>query len=126
MSHIVIVDDSEEILSVMKYFLELRDYSVTTVDSAAELNTIIQSVTPDLILLDIFLNGQDGREVCRQLRRNSATKYLCILMFSASSEALGNYKEYGADGFIEKPFGLDEVVHKIEQSIEHCKNYHPQ
>jgi DNA-binding response OmpR family regulator len=47
-------------------------------------------------------------------------------MFSASPKALANYAEYGADGFIEKPFGLTEIINKIEASLEKCKDYHPQ
>lgn len=126
MSNIIIVDDSEDILGVMKYFLELKGYSVETLTSSSGLANLIKTFSPDLVILDIFLQGQDGREVCRELRNNPVTKDVCILMFSASAKALANYKEYGADGFIEKPFGLNEIVEKIEAALEDCKNYHSQ
>lgn len=125
MSKIVIVDDSMDLLEVLKYFLEEKGYEVETLTTPQDLIPLIRSFSPDVILLDIYLQAEDGRNICRELRKNEETKYLCILMFSASAKALGNYKEYGADGFIEKPFGLKEIVDKIEATIETCKDYHP-
>lgn len=125
MSKIVVVDDSKDLLEILKFFLEEKGYEVETGNKKRELISLIKSFSPDLIILDIFLEGEDGREICRELRRHKETKYMCILMFSASPKAIGNYKEYGADGFIEKPFGLTEIIKKIEATMETCKNYEP-
>ena len=108
----------------MKICREEKGYEVETVTKQEDLISIIKSFSPDLIILDIYLLEEDGREICKELRRHEETKYLCILMFSASAKALTNYKEYGADGYIEKPFGLNEIVHKIESTLEGCKDYH--
>jgi DNA-binding response OmpR family regulator len=124
MSKIVIVDDSRDLLEVLKYFLEEKGYEVETVLNKQELVEAIRSYSPDLIILDIYLQGEDGREICKELRLQEETKYLCILMFSASTKALINYKDYGADGYIEKPFGLNEIVEKIEATLETCRDYH--
>lgn len=126
MSKIVIVDDSPDLLEVLKYFLEEKGYEVYTVATQHDLETIIRSFSPDLIILDIFLQSEDGREICKDLRRHEETKYLCILLFSASPRALANYKDYGADGYLEKPFGLNEIVEKIEATLDTCKDYHRQ
>ncbi len=123
MSKIVIVDDSQDLLDVLQFFLEQRGYKVETASSEQHLMSLIKSFSPDLIILDIYLRGEDGREICKKLRRQIETKYLCILMFSASVKKLANYKEYGADDYIEKPFGLNEVVDKIESTLITCKNY---
>ena len=123
MSKIVIVDDSQDLLDVLQFFLEQRGYKVETASSEQQLMSLIKSFSPDLIILDIYLRGEDGREICKKLRRQIETKYLCILMFSASVKKLANYKEYGADDYIEKPFGLNEVVDKIESTLITCKNY---
>jgi DNA-binding response OmpR family regulator len=125
MRKIVIVDDSQDLLEVLKYFLEEKGYEVETATKEQDLISLVRSFSPDLIILDIYLQAEDGREICKELRRHKETKYLCILMFSASSRALTNYKEYGADGYIEKPFGLNEIVKKIETTLETCKDYHP-
>ena len=125
MSKIIIVDDSVDLLDILKFFLVEKGFDVETATSRQHLISLAKSFSPDLIILDIFLEGEDGREVCRELRRRKETKYVCILMFSASPKAIGNYKEYGADGFIEKPFGLKEIIDKIEATLEHCKDYQP-
>jgi two-component system, OmpR family, alkaline phosphatase synthesis response regulator PhoP len=124
MSKIVIVDDSTDLLEVLKYFLEEKGYEVQTATTQQDLVALIKSFSPDLIILDIYLQAEDGRDICKELRKNEETKYLCILMFSASAKALINYKEYGADGYIEKPFGLNEIVDKVESTLETCKDYH--
>jgi DNA-binding response OmpR family regulator len=124
MSKIVIVDDSRDLLEALKFFLEEKGYEVETATREHDLISLVKSFSPDLIILDIYLQGEDGREICKELRRHEETKYLCILMFSASTKAHSNYKEYGADGYIEKPFGLNEIVDKIESTLETCKDYH--
>jgi len=123
MSKIVIVDDSRDLLEALKFFLEEKGYEVETATREHDLISLVKSFSPDLIILDIYLQGEDGREICKELRRHEETKYLCILMFSVSTKAHSNYKEYGADGCIEKPFGLNEIVDKIESTLETCKDY---
>lgn len=126
MSKILLVDDSMDLLEILKFFLEEKGYEVETATNEHELITLIKSFSPDLIILDIYLRGEDGREICKELRRHEVTKYLCVLIFSASTKALANYKQYGADGYIEKPFGLHDIVDKIESTLEGCKDYHRQ
>lgn len=123
MSKIIIVDDSADLLEVMKFFLEEKGFEVVTATQKKSLVSLIKSFSPDLIILDIYLQEEDGREICKELRRHQETKHLCILMFSASKPTL-DFKEYGADGYIQKPFGLDEIVAKIESILEICKDNH--
>ena len=125
MSKIVIVDDSIDLLEVLKYFLEEKGYEIEILTDTNALVPVIRSFSPDLILLDIFLQGEDGREICKDLRKHEETKYLCVLLFSASSKALTDYKEHGADGYLEKPFGLNEIIEKITATLDTCKDYHP-
>lgn len=123
MPKILIIDDSIDLLEVLKYFLEEKGYEVEIASTQKDLKTLLKSFQPDVLILDIFLQGEDGREICKDLRKEVETKDLCILMFSSSPKALIDYKQYGADGFIEKPFGLLEIVHKIEATLEGCRNY---
>src|SRR5438874_2573126 len=112
MSKILIVDDSDDLLDVMKFFLQEKGYHVKTLNTAKDISSHIRTFSPDLLILDIFLSGEDGRNVCKELRAQQETRYLCILFFSATPKVLENYKEYGADGYIEKPFGLNKIVEK--------------
>jgi DNA-binding response OmpR family regulator len=122
MSKILIVDDSTDILDAMQYFLEEKGYAVKCISKGDELLPAIYSFLPDLIILDIFLHGEDGRDICRKLRSSVATKYLCILLFSASGKDVRDYKEYGADGFLEKPFGLNQLIETVEATLRHCND----
>src|SRR5437867_2069711 len=99
MKKLLIIDDSVDLLEAMKLFLEKKGYSVKTISTKEELFPAIKSFRPDLIILDVFLHGDDGRKICRELRKHEDTKYLCILMFSASPKAIENYKDYGADDY---------------------------
>lgn len=122
MKKLLIVDDSQELLEAMKIFLEKKNYLVRGLSNYKEIFNVAKEFQPDLIILDVFLSGADGREVCRKLREHNETKFLCIMMFSASPEALSLHNEYGADGSIEKPFTLDKMIEKIESVLNDCKD----
>jgi DNA-binding response OmpR family regulator len=123
MKKLLIVDDSIELLDALKIFLEKKNYLVKGITNHKEIFDVIKVYEPDLVMLDIFLSGGDGREVCQKLRDNYDTKYLCVMMFSASPEALKEHKIYGADGCIEKPFTLNKMIEAIETVLESCKDY---
>ena len=123
MKKLLIVDDSRELLDALKIFLEKKGYLVKGITNHREIFDVIKDYKPDLVMLDIFLSGADGREVCQKLRENYDTKYLCVMMFSASPEALKEHKIYGADGCIEKPFTLNKMIESIEAVFESCKDY---
>jgi DNA-binding response OmpR family regulator len=111
---ILIIDDSKDILEGMKMFLEMKNYIVKTVSNAKTIKEDIVSFNPDLLILDIYLSGFDGRELCKTLKIDKDTKHLKIILFSAASNALEDYSYYGADECLEKPFGLNDILEKIE------------
>ena len=73
---------------------------------------------PQLILLDVFLSGIDGIEVCNRLKENPKTKDIPIIMFSAHTNFNDIQKFCKADDFIAKPFDVKELVRKIQFQIE--------
>jgi DNA-binding response OmpR family regulator len=117
MTKLLIVDDSLDLLEALKIFLEKKGYCVHTLADHHQIFDEIKKVNPDLLLLDIFLSGEDGRDICKKLREHVEIKNMCIMMFSASPEALKNYKIYGADGYIEKPFNLSDLIKKIDAAL---------
>ncbi|HWH63434.1 MAG TPA: response regulator [Ginsengibacter sp.] len=122
MSKLLIVDDSTDLLEAMELILLQKGYEVKTLPEYDSIYKEINNFNPDLLILDIFLAGRDGRDICEELRKTIADKYLCIIMFSASAKALENYKSYGADDYLEKPFGINNLVEKIESVLEACKD----
>lgn len=115
---IFIIDDSKDILEGMKMFLEMRNYVVKTHLDATNIHDEIDSFKPDVLILDIYLSGIDGRELCKKLKQSDNTKNLKIILFSAAAHALKDYEFYGADDCLEKPFGLEEIYTKIESVLK--------
>ena len=121
MNKLLIVDDSTDLLEAMEMILLQKGYLVKTLPGCDNIYKEIEDFNPDLLILDIFLAGIDGREMCKELRKVIRNKYLCIIIFSASPKALENYKFYGADDYLEKPFGIANLVEKIELVLNNCE-----
>lgn len=121
MNKLLILDDSTDLLEAMEIILTQKGYIVKTLSDSNSLFREISDFNPDLLILDIYLAGKDGREMCRELRNSISNKYLCIIIFSASPKALENYAVYGADDCLEKPFGINSLVEKIESVLHNCK-----
>ena len=111
---ILVADDDPAIVDAIQLMLELYDYEVsTTVDG--ETIYKMENEYPDLLLLDIWMSGQDGREICKYLKNKPLTKHIPIIMISASRDIIQSAKDSGADDFIAKPFQMDELLTKIEK-----------
>ena len=113
---IMLADDDPGILDAVSILLEFEGYNVTCTPNGASLLTM-QTDLPDLILLDIWMSGVDGRDICRQLKQNTLTSNLPIVMVSASKDIERSALDAGADGFLAKPFEMDDLLQKIEQYI---------
>lgn len=118
MRKILVVDDDESILEVIDILLSQNGYQVITVASLHNLTSIVQNEQPDLILLDLLVNGSNGREVCKSLKENPLTNSIPIILFSASNNRLKNFKDCNADGILEKPFDLSKLLGVIKSSIK--------
>lgn len=110
------VEDEVHIQQLIKYNLESSGYRVLTFDTGEDLLNACKSSLPDLFLLDIMLPGMDGLEVCRQLRGNSRTKSIPIIMLTAKSEEFDKVLglELGADDYITKPFSIRELLARVK------------
>jgi len=111
----MIADDDSDILDMVGSMLEFAGYQVThspTVEMALSARN-----PPDLFLLDIWIAGKDGREVCRQLKSNQQTSHIPIILFSASKGIERSAREAGADDFLTKPFQMTDLLQKIERLI---------
>ncbi len=118
MRKILVVDDDESILEVIDILLSQNGYQVITVASLHNLTSIVQNEQPDLILLDLLVNGSNGMEVCKSLKVNPLTNSIPIILFSASNNRLRNFKDCNADGILEKPFDLSKLLSVIKSSIK--------
>lgn len=102
---IVIVDDDVAILDSLGTMLDFEGYDVSTFDKGSEIfNYVGETHQPNLIVLDMWLSGEDGRDICKKLKQNEATKDIPVLMMSASRGLEHTAIESGANDFIAKPF----------------------
>ena len=113
---ILVIDDDPGILDSMKLLLKEFDYKVET-SSNVKVAYGLKEELPDLILLDIWMSGTDGRDVCSYLKGKKETKHIPIIMVSANKDTESIAKKAGANGFINKPFDMYELLNKIAQLI---------
>jgi two-component system phosphate regulon response regulator PhoB len=103
---ILVVDDEEDILELVRHHLKREGYAVQCADSGEKALTAARTGPVDLIVLDLMLPGIDGLEVTRQLKNASQTKHIPILMLTAKGEEsdVVTGLELGADDYVTKPF----------------------
>jgi two-component system alkaline phosphatase synthesis response regulator PhoP len=104
--HIVVVEDEEDILELLRYNLMKEGYRVTGVLTGEEGLKAARSQPPDLIVLDLMLPGIDGFSVCRELKMDARTRDLPIIILTAKGEEADIVAglELGADDYVTKPF----------------------
>jgi len=116
MTRILIVEDDQEIIKLLDQFLTGEGFEVTVASSLAGALSATSSLNPDLVLLDIVLGAEDGREVLRELRLISDVPTIFLTGRGLESERIAGLK-LGADDYIVKPFSLGEVSARIESVL---------
>lgn len=116
---IAVVDDEKDILELIAHHLKREGFTVKQFQSGKDFLLYMNSVPPDLVLLDIMLPGMDGLEICRILKGKQATRSIPIIMITAkSSEAdIVVGLELGADDYIVKPFRPRELVARVKSTM---------
>ena len=113
---IMIADDDPGIVDAIGLMLEFEGYEVSsTVNGATVLE--MKEKYPDVLVLDIWMSGQDGREICRQLKNDDQMRHIPVLMISASKDIRQSAMDAGANDFLAKPFEMDDLLRKIDYLI---------
>ena len=112
---ILVVDDEEDILELLKFNLSREGYQVLCAVSGEQALRLVRSENPDLIMLDLMLPGIDGLEVTKRLKNDPDTKNLPIVMLTAKGEEadIVTGLELGADDYITKPFSPRVLIARI-------------
>jgi len=124
--HILIVEDEEDILELVRFNLEKEGYNVTGVMTGEDGLRAAESTVPDLVLLDLMLPELDGLEVCKLLKRNTKTTTVPIVMLTAKGEEadIVTGLELGADDYVTKPFSPRILIARIRAVLR--RNRSPQ
>lgn len=116
MIKILIVDDDEKLVKLMETFLSGEGYEVLTAGDSSAALRMIAAHNPDLVLLDIVLGDEDGRDVLRELQMISDVPTIFLTGRGLESERIAGLK-LGADDYVVKPFSLGEVSARIESVL---------
>jgi CheY-like chemotaxis protein len=117
---ILVLDDSEIVLNMMALALSQAGYEVLTASSLVEFDGVLNDSEPDIILTDIKMPEISGDDVCRVLKQRQHTKQIPIVLFSTleEGELKGVAERAGADGFVCKNKGIDEIISRIQSLTE--------
>lgn len=115
-TRILLVDDEPGLREPLAEYLIRQGFAVVQAASAAEARTILLNQTPDLVLLDIMMPGEDGLSLCRHL---TEAKDLPVILLTAKGEAMDRIVglEIGADDYVVKPFEPRELVARIKSVL---------
>lgn len=111
---ILIADDDPAIVDALEIMLEEAGYVVKTTDNGRAVLDMKEEL-PDLLLLDIWMSGMDGRDVCKHLKSQKSTKHIPIIIISANKDTKKIAKEAGADDFIAKPFEMNDLIAMVKK-----------
>lgn len=115
MSHVLVVDDSEDIRLALRSILEDADYEIKELSDGTEVLGVIQADPPDLILLDVAMPVKDGFETLREIVANRQTRDIPVIMVTAKgrTEDLSRARALGARDYISKPWEDGEVELRV-------------
>src|SRR5712692_4149138 len=115
---ILIVDDEPGIRQSLGSYLSTRGYSTRAAPSGEAALDSVQTQRPDLVLLDLVMPGMDGIETCRQIRSRTSVPIIVLSVVRQEPKKV-EALEAGADDYVTKPFGPDELVARIGIALRH-------
>lgn len=118
--NILIVDDEEDVLELVQYNLDKNGYKTETATTGEKALSKAKAELPDLIILDLMLPGIDGLDVCKELKNNTKTQDIPIIMLTAKGEEVDIVTglELGADDYVTKPFSPKVLTARIRRILQ--------
>ena len=116
MALIYVVEDDENIREIETIALKNSNYLVKSFGRASEFYRALDDILPDLVLLDVMLPDENGCDIVKRLRSQSATKRLPVIMVTAKTSEMDMVKglDDGADDYIKKPFSVMELLSRVK------------
>lgn len=121
MTHrVVVVDDDKEIQEIITFVLTRNGFDVTVASNGQQLQDVLATTAPDLIILDVMMPGIDGYQIFSSLRANAATLHIPVIIMTAHAENI--YErislDLGAAEHITKPFHPLDLVGKVQRLLQ--------
>lgn len=118
-THILVIDDEPQILRALKTILGAKGFRVSTAGRGEEGLALATALEPDLIILDLSLPDIDGVEVTRQLRQWTQIPVIILSVRDSEHDKVAAL-DRGADDYLTKPFGIDELMARIRVALRHA------
>jgi two-component system KDP operon response regulator KdpE len=116
--HILVIDDEQQILRALRTILSQQNYQVTSASTGEEGLAYATAVQPDIIILDLGLPDMTGVQVCQQLREWSDLPVIVLSAHDSEAEKVAAL-DAGADDYLTKPFGVDELLARVRVALRH-------
>ncbi len=114
---ILLLDDNKDLLMIVQIILKGQGYETVQAGCVEEAVQKIKIHKPSLILMDVFIKDEDGRELCSQLKKNSETNTIKIIMMSGIEYDNNLIYNMGADDFMQKPFDYDDLLQRVQRQM---------
>ena len=114
MKKILVVDDDEDILILLKSYFTINGYAVKTTTTCDEGLEIFYNFNPHLVLLDVNVGNVDGRIMCKTIKSQAAHQHIPVILMSANPDMLVPFAAFGAATVMEKPFNLSQLLLKVQ------------
>lgn len=118
MSKLLIVDDEVDIREFAKSFFKKRDIDVSTASNGREALAVIESESPDLVLLDVTMDEMTGVEVLKQLRENNNDVKVIMVTGVEDEDVINEANSWGVKGYIHKPLVLEELEKIVLEELK--------
>jgi CheY-like chemotaxis protein len=115
---ILLLDDNKDLLLIMQIILKGQGYETVVATCTDEAEQKIRIHQPVLILMDVFICEQDGREFCNKLKSNPETSEIRVIMMSGYESQLDLMSWVAADDFMQKPFDYNDLIDRVQKQMD--------
>lgn len=122
MENFLVIEDDPDIGRMIKMLLEYKGYRVTVLERTEQADEILRNNGIDLVIMDMLLSGVNGIDVCARFKNDASISHIPVIMMSAHPDARKKCLQAGANGFISKPFDMQDILSEINKLINKSQN----
>lgn len=117
LKRVLVLDDNQDILEIVHEALSYEKFEVKSTGEGRQVMPLVEEFEPDLVILDYRVAGENGGELCKQIKSHPKFGNIPVIIFSAYIDHKEDMLVYGCDAIINKPFDLVELIGKVNDLI---------
>ena len=114
---VLLLNDNKDLLQILQIILKGQGFETILASSIEEAAMKIKIHKPPLILMDVFISDEDGREFCHKLKQSDETSHIRVILMSGIDSNLGLATTMGADDFMQKPFDYNDLIARVQKQM---------